>query len=506
VSGASLPPTAGTPKNRLPLLEQRIELLEKENALLYKKLQAAYRKLAEAKGQDEQQALQELIDELKKAEEARRALENAETSAPPQEKKRKKKKKKGHGPTPQPNLRTVDSIIELQDGQRTCPACKGDLLEPLGDQFEEYEEIDVIEREYVLRKVKRRKYRCRCNGAVVTATQPPRLIPGGRYSLDFAVAVAVDKYLDHTPLERQVRAMERLGLNVTSQTLCDQLFPLVDALLPTYRALESRLLEADIVHADETRWPMLDHPRGSPWCVWARCIPDIAHYSLLNSKSAAAGRSLFSDYSGIVVVDGYAVYEKLAKEKSDLRLANCWAHTLRKFKDIRENFPKPCEKILSLIGALYDVEQQVPSDFPGDEQAQALRHRLREEKSKPILGQIRHWAMTEVGLPKSELGKAVKYMLKRWVGLTRFLEDPRIALDNNAAERSLRGPVVGRKVHYGSKSQRGTQVAAVLYTLLETAKLCGVNPAAYLKAAAAAALEKPGTVLLPHNFSTEAKD
>jgi transposase len=506
VSGATLPRTAGTPKNPVPLLVQRVELLEKENALLHKKLQNAYRKLAEAKGQDAQQALQELVDELKKAEEARRALEDAEAPAPPPQKKKKKRKRKGHGPTPQPNLRSTESVIELPEGQRTCPACKGDLLEPLGDQFEEYEEVDVIEREYVLRKVKRRKYRCRCNSAVVTAKQQPRLIPGGRYSLDFAVSVAVDKYLDHTPLERQVRAMARLGLNVTSQTLCDQLYPLVKALLPTYKALERRLLEADIVHADETRWPMLDRPKGTPWCVWARCTPDIAHYSLLNSKSAEAGRSLFSDYSGVIVVDGYAVYEKLAKEKSDLRLANCWAHTLRKFKDIRENFPRPCEKILSLIGALYGVEQQVPGDFPGDEQAQALRHRLREETSKPILGQIRHWAMTEVGLPKSELGKAVKYMLKRWDGLTRFLEDPRIALDNNAAERALRGPVIGRKVHYGSKSQQGTQVAAVLYTVLETAKLCGVDPAAYLKAAATAALEKPGTVLLPHDFSTEAKD
>ena len=146
MSGASFPPTAGTPKNRLPLLEQRVELLEKENTLLYKKLQNAYRKLAEARGQDTQQALQELVEELKKAEEARRAQESAETPAPPQEKK-KRKKKKGHGPTPQPNLRPVESVIELPEDRRTCPACNGELLEPLGDQFEEYEEVDFIQRE-----------------------------------------------------------------------------------------------------------------------------------------------------------------------------------------------------------------------------------------------------------------------------------------------------------------------------------------------------------------------
>jgi transposase len=504
VSGASLLPTAGTPKNRLPLLEQRIELLEKENELLYKKLQDAYQKLAEAGGQDAQLALHGLVEELRKAEEARRALESkpdddSETPAAPPQAKKQQKGHKGHGPTPQPNLRPVEAVIELPEDRRACPACAGELV-PLGEQFEEYEEVDVIQREYILRKVKRRKYRCRCNGAVVTAPQPIRLIPGGRYSLNFAVNVAVDKYLDHVPLERQVRIMARYGLVTTSQALFDQLFAVYGPLVPTYEALEGLLLEAKIIHADETRWPMLDRLRGSPWFVWARCTPDIAFYSLLDSKSADAGRSLFSGYSGVVVVDGYAVYEKLAKEKSDLRLANCWAHARRKYKDIRENFKKPCDRILSLISQLYKVEHEVPGEFPGDSQAQELRHRLREEKSKPILAEIRQWALNEVGLPKSELGKAVRYMLKRWDALTLFLEDPRIALDNNAAERSLRGPVVGRKVHYGSKSKNGTKVAAVLYTLLETAKLCGVDPAAYLKAATELAIKNPGAVLLPHDF------
>ena len=117
-----------------------------------------------------------------------------------------------------------------------------------------------------------------------------------------------------------------------------------------------------------------------------------------------------------------------------------------------------------------------------------------------ILQEIRTWAETEVGLPRSGLGKAVKYMLKRWKALTRFLDDPRIPLDNNAAERSLRGPVVGRKNHYGSKSKRGTEVAAIFYTLLETAKLQGVDPALYLKMVVERALAVPGTVTLPKDL------
>ncbi len=144
-------------------------------------------------------------------------------------------------------------------------------------------------------------------------------------------------------------------------------------------------------------------------------------------------------------------------------------------------------------------EAEIEGPFPGDVEAQSRRLALRREKSAPILATIRHWAQVTVGLPRSSLGKAVRYMLKRWEALSRFMEDPRIPLDNNAAERALRGPVVGRKVHYGSKSRRGTEVAAVFYTLLETAKLEGVNPSAYLKAATEQMLSA-GEVLLPSDF------
>ncbi len=445
---------------------------------------------------------------MKKAEQERLARELAEVKqnqAKDAEKSgnsttSEKPTRKGHGPRPQLRLKVIEEIHELAADQRECPSCGGEVV-PLGDQFEEYEEITVIERQYARKQVKRRKYRCQCNGCVVTAPAPLRLVRGGRYSLDFSIHVAIDKYLDHLPLERQVRIMDRLGLEATSQTLFDQGAALAKVLAPVHRALALRVMAAPVLHADETRWPMLDSARASPWTVWARCTPDIAHYSILGSKSAKAGRRLFSGYSGIVVVDGYAVYELLAREGAGFRLANCWAHAQRKFKDIEEDHPMACGRILSLISQLYAVEDQVPGPFPGDSEAQSLRRRLREEHSRPVLAEIRDWAMTEVGLPQSGLGKAVRYMLKRWEGLTLFVENPLVALDNNAAERSLRGPVIGRKVHYGSKSQHGTEVAAILYTLLETAKLCSVEPAAYLKAAAEHALKKSGSVLLPHDFA-----
>jgi len=146
-------------------------------------------------------------------------------------------------------------------------------------------------------------------------------------------------------------------------------------------------------------------------------------------------------YRGTVVVDGYAVYEVLARDGPDFVLAHCWAHTKRKYDAVAEHWPTACAEIDELIGDLYAVERLVPGRFPGDGAAQTLRHQLRQERSRPILDRIKTWATEQVGLPRSEFGTAVRYMLERWTGLTRFVDDPRIPLDNNAAYavRSISG-------------------------------------------------------------------
>jgi Transposase IS66 family len=141
--------------------------------------------------------------------------------------------------------------------------------------------------------------------------------------------------------------------------------------------------------------------------------------------------------------------------------------------------------VLDLIGRLYAVEAEVPTvglDATADDSAaaRALRARLRANQSRGIVGEIRAWALGQRVLPESSLGKAIRYMLGLWPGLTRFLADPRIPIDNNHTERSLRGVVLGRRIHYGSRSQRGTQAAALFYSLIESAKLVGVGPKAYL--------------------------
>ena len=412
------------------------------------------------------------------------------------EKQTKKKNKKGHGSREQPHLPVIDQIIELANAEKKCSVCAGELSEMTG-QYEESEVVTVVKRSFVIERHLRKKYRCRCNANVVTAPAASKLQPGGRYSVEFGVEVALNKYLDHLPLERQVRMMRREGLEIDSQTLWDQLNVLARHLEPVYDALGKKVLESPVIHADETRWPLMGSKKKSAGTVWGVSSPDIAYYRMLPTKSTEDGRKVLGNYRGIAVVDGYAVYEVLARAGPELRLAHCWAHVKRKFDEASEHYPQACSEVLRLIGKLYEVERLVPGPFPGDDEAQKLRLRLRKERSWPILSSIREWALAQRGLPRSDFSKAVRYMLERWAKLTLFVENPLVYPDNNAAERALRGPVVGRKNHYGSRSKRGTEVAALFYTLCETVKLRNVEPRAYLTQAAYAAIQHPGTVILP---------
>ena len=416
--------------------------------------------------------------------------------------------RRGHGPTSQPNLPVEEVIHTLKEEDRTCPIC-GETLTEMGDQVEESEEITVVGVEYKILKHRRQKYRCRCNEQVMTAPGPAKHIPGGRYSVDFAVHVAEQKYLDHLPLERQVKAMSRAGLETTSQTLWDQINVLARILEPTYRTLCKMVLESGVVFADETFWRNHENSETSRWWTWCVASEDIATYRILNSRSQKAARKVLSGFEGVAMTDGYTAYQSLAKSSVNLELAHCWAHVRRKFLEAADFNRELSGQAVELINTLFKIEREVPRAGPDatDEERQRildLRSRLRQEKSKPVIKELLEWGGRHDGavLPQSKLGKAISYMLKLWKGLTLFLDNPRVPLDNNAAERALRGVVVGRKNHYGSKSKRGTEVAAIFYTLFETAKLSGVdNPGAYVAFAAKRAIADHGAVTLPSDLT-----
>jgi transposase len=483
----------------LETLRQISILLDKENARLVEKVRSLTLELARLRGVPDTgqlelallRELQQVREQVFRSDEVRSA--KADTPRPD------RTPQTGHGPRPQPTLPIVDVRHDLPPDHRRCDQCGGQLTEMTG-QTEDAERITTVKLSYHVEHHHRQKYRCACNAKVVTAPGPPQVIPGGRYSPEFAVGVAIAKYADHLPLERQVRMMAREGLTVDSQTLWDQLNAVARHLGPTYDALGRRVLQAPVINVDETRWPLMGTPKVSAGTVWGVHAPDVSFYRILPGKSADEGRQVLEGFRGVAVVDGFAVYEVLARGSPGFTLAHCWAHSKRKFDDLATDLPSACGEILSLIGELYAVERVVPAPFPGNAAAQDLRRQLRAERSRPLLDRIWHWATTQAGLPRSDFGKAVRYMLERWQGLTRFVEDPCIPVDNNAAERALRGPVVGRKNHYGSRSVRGTQVAAVFYTLCETAKLVDVDPAAYLRRALLSAIETPGTVTLPKDL------
>jgi transposase len=472
-------------------LRQMATLLARENQRLVAKVIELTKKLATAKGEDRAQ----LELELASLEQALAASPSDETRERKNEGRRKgatpsdaPKQQTGHGPKAQPKLEVQEQFWSLDDADRTCPSC-GKRLEAWAGQTDDSEEVDLIERRFVLRRHRRQKYRCVC-GHCETALGPRRWRTGGRYSAAFAIAIAIAKYLDHMPLERQCRQMSRQTLDVDSNTLFDQLWALSQILRPAYDRLSEVQRTRPYLHVDETTWPMLDGTKN--WHIWDVVSDVAAFYAIRDGRDGNKARELLSNYEGYAITDGYIVYESVTKQFPRLKHCACMVHARRKFIECSELFPKETERILDLIGKLYEIDGRATS--------LEERGRLRDAESRAVVAELQR-ALVEVACaPGDALDKAIQYTSKRWSKLTRFLEDPLIPLDNNPAERALRGPVVGRKNHYGSKSERGTVVAAIFYSLLESAKLAGVDPDAYLKRCVQAHLAGE-LIPLPHELA-----
>ena len=415
-----------------------------------------------------------------------------------------KRAKTGHGPTAQPRLPMEVVTYELADDDRTCPSC-GKPRVPKPGLEQESELVTVVGVEFKLEKVKQIVYGCACPELLVTAPGPDRVTPGGRYSLEFAAFVAEQKYLDHLPLARQERMMERNGLDITRTTLWDQVNALADHLEPTWKALHQYTLGADWVHCDETYWPMLDGPGTAKWWAWCLASADSVYYGIHPHRSAKAARSTLADFRGVLITDGYGAYQAALRDgPGHVVHAHCWAHVRRKFLDAEASYPELAAKPIAWIGRLFEIERALPkidchASLAERKPVLEVRRTARETYSRPITDELRQWGYDTLPtlLPSTGMAKAVEYMLSLWPGLTVFLTDPRIPIDNNHAEREIRGVVVGRKNHYGSKSKRGTEVAAIFYSLFESAKLAGVDPKAYVLEAARRAIRAPGTVTLP---------
>jgi len=511
----------------VPLLQQAVRLLEHENRRLTQEIVAQAKELAalhksenpDLEVQLKLEAIEQHLAKLQKMtfgpssertkrdeEQANGQCDGEETSGDPDTSDNDKESdqemppgKKTHPRRKQPKLPLVIRKHSVADADKTCHLC-GKHLEDWEGQHDSSHEVHVIRRAFVMVEHQQEKARCPNGCCVKTAPTPRKLFPGARYSIGFALEVAIEKYLYHMPLARQVRQMHAEGLEIDTQTLWDQLNKLSAILFPVYQRILEFVLAHSVVGADETKWRMMSekerikHDKNKSWQVWTLAVPKAVYYEIQDGRGLQAAQKLLGQYQGTIICDGYIVYESLAGQTQKVSLAFCWAHARRKYKDIEEFFPRDTEKVIGLIDKLFEIDRCATGD---NDDALIERARLRDTQSRPIIAEIERWAKDVETLPESGLAKAIAYMTNHWSGLLRFLDDPKIPLSNNITERANRDPVVGRKNHYGSRSVRGTEVAAQLYTILETAKLCGVDAHAYLQVAVDAALDGQ-TIPLPH--------
>ena len=427
------------------------------------------------------------------------AITSRVTNASDEQKTEQEKPARKHPRRTQPKLPLLIRKYPVAEADKTCHLC-GKQLEDWKGQHDSSREVHVIRRAFVMVEHQQEKARCPNGCCVKTAPTPRKLFPGARYSIGFALEVAIEKYLYHMPLARQVRQMNADGLEIDTQTLWDQLNKLATVINPVHQKILEFVLAHSVVGAYETKWRMMSeterikHDKNKSWQVWTLAVPKAVYYEIQDGRGLRAAQKLLGQYQGTIICDGYVVYESLADQTQNVSLAFCLAHARRKYKDIEEFFPKDTEKVIALIDTLFEIDRRARGD---DENALAERARLRDTQSRAVIAEIKQWAKDVLTLPESGLAKAIAYMTNHWSGLLRFLDDAKIPLSNNITERANRDPVLGRKNHYGSLSVRGTEVAAQLYTILETTKFCGVDPHAYMQVAVDAALDGQ-PIPLPH--------
>jgi transposase len=372
----------------------------------------------------------------------------------------------------------------LHESSCSCPAC-GAELRRLGEDVSEMLEY-VPGRYQVIRHV-RPKYSCGTCQKIVQAAAPSRPIARGLAGPALLAHVLVSKYADHLPLYRQSQIYAREGLELDRSTLADWVGGASELLEPLIAALGRYVLTGQKIHGDDTPVPVLcpgrgttkqgrlwtyvrdDRPAGSsePPAVLFRYSPD---------RKGERPQGHLRSFTGVLQADAYAGFDRLYGER--IQEAACWAHVRRKFYDIHVAHASPiAADALDRIGRLYGIETEIRGKPPDE------RRNVRQARAGPELEALRAWLHTTVTTlsKKSELAAAIRYALTHWVALTRYRDDGRLEIDNNAAERALRAVALGRKNWLFAGSDDGGERAAAIYTLLGTAKLNDLNPEGYLR-------------------------
>jgi transposase len=411
------------------------------------------------------------------------------------------------------HLPTVDELVELSPCHQTCPQC-GQALTPSDAAESELIEIDV--RAY-RRHIRRRRYRrtCTCAGypRTVTAPAPPKLIPKGRLGVSVWVEILLDKYFSHRPTERLLAHWELLDFHVAAGTVADGLRRLEPSFEPLYEALLARNAQSSYLQADETRWLVFidqEGKQGHGWWLWVFVGQDTVVYRLDPQRSHDVPQDHFAPQASLVLmVDRYAAYKAMAQVKAgSIVLAFCWAHVRRDFVQVGKGWAPLQDWALAWLRRIRDLYrcQCQRLTQPASAAASAAEAQLRH-----TLAAMHRQAAAELADPqlREPCRKVLSSLQEHWTGLTRFVDDRRIPLDNNASERRVRGPAVGRKNYYGSAALWSGRLAAMLFSLFATLASWKVNPRSwliwYLQNCAQAGGKAPADInsFLPWNLSPE---
>jgi transposase len=378
------------------------------------------------------------------------------------------------------HLPVVEELRELPAEQRVCPRC-GAALSPSDTADSEQIEIEV--RAY-RRRIRRRRYQrsCTCPDCprTVTAAPAPKLIPKGVLGVSLWVEILVDKYFSHRPTERLLASWRQLDLDVAPGTVTTGLGRLEPVFQPLYEALRARNARSAFAQADETRWMVFiaqEGKSGYQWWLWVFLGEDTVVFRLDPSRSHEVPEGHFPDAADVVVmVDRYSAYKAMAQVKTGhVILVFCWAHVRRDFVKVGKGWVESKEWAvtwLRRIRTLYRQHHQRRTHAVGSVEFAAADAAVRR-----TVAAMRSQAETELADPKlaTPCRKVLVSLQEHWSGLTRFVDDLRIPLDNNASERQERGPALGRKNYYGSGALWSGRLAAALFSLFATMTLAKLN-------------------------------
>jgi transposase len=385
------------------------------------------------------------------------------------------------------HLPRVEIIVDIED--KACPCCGG-ALHVIGE--DQSERLDVIPAQHRVLVTRRPKYACRaCTDGVTQAAAPPRLIEGGLPTEAMIASVLVGKYADHLPLYRQHQILGRQGIEIDRSAIADWVGRAAFALRPVTERMLARMKESGKLFCDETTAPVLDPNRGRTkkgylWAIarddraWNGPEPPGVVFVYAPGRGGEHARRALLGFKGVLQVDGYGGYAALTddrRKETPLDLAFCWTHWRRAFFDIAKAGKAPiAEETLSRIAALYAVEADIRGRSAEDRRA------WRQGASVPLVAGLYAYLEEKLArIPKkSALADAIRYGLKRREGLSRFLHDGRIEMDNNPVERLIRPIALNRKNALFAGSDEGGVNWGVVASLIETCKLNDVEPNAYL--------------------------